>query len=57
MKKIIKVWTPSDITIEDVLRIVEGYGCDNDTLSQWQNGENQKPYEIKITVNKRQLPK
>jgi len=51
LRKVIKVWTVKGIELEDALRIVEGYGCDNDTLRHEESEGNRVPFEITIAIN------
>ncbi len=45
-------WSPTGLSLEDVLRIIQDYGAENDSLMAEEYGENKVPWKIRISVEK-----
>ena len=45
-------WTPEGLYPEDVMRIIQGYGTDNDTIDPEKYDVNIVPWIITISVEK-----
>ena len=45
-------WSPAGLSLEDVLRLIQGYGTENDSLMAEEYDENKVPWKIKISLEK-----
>ncbi len=45
-------WSPVGLGGVDIIRIIQGYGTDNDSLMIEEYDENKVPWKIKISVEK-----
>ena len=47
-------WSPKGLSESDILKIIENYGLNNDSLLPEKYEENTEAFEIRVSVTKRQ---
>ncbi len=54
IKKIVEMirWSPAGISMDDIMRIIQYYGTENDSLMAEEYDENKVPWKIKISLEK-----
>ena len=45
-------WSPAGISMDDIMRIIQYYGTENDSLMTEENDENKVPWKRTISIEK-----